>query len=51
MSRLFTISKRALLDMRPGLEPASQDDAAAESWVKEFAEILVRDSPSFRNRH
>ena len=47
MSCLFTISKNALLGMRSGLEPASQDDAAAEAWVKEFAEILVRDSPVF----
>ena len=47
MSRLFTISKNALLGMRPGLERATQDDTAAEAWVKEFAEVLVRDSLIF----
>ena len=41
MSRVFKITKSALLDMHLRQETAATGGAAAGSWVKEFAEVLV----------
>jgi hypothetical protein len=40
-SSLYLMAKKALLRLRPKLPGVANDAVAADTWVKEFSELLV----------